>query len=315
MHFDRRTIVQAALAGIAVPAFASGKTVPRSASYGRKIGIQLYMVAEAYAKDPDGTLRALADIGYREVETDLSTADPQMIRVSFDRHGLRCHNVGLLPTPLRGGLSFQSNTDEIARAAHIIGARYVTCVLFPLPPGVAMRPQTGERVDQMLARVAASVTADDWKRNADFLNKKGAELKRAGLRIAYHNHNAEFAPHGETNGMGILLEHTDPALVDFEMDAAWVVGAGHDPVTLLRAYPGRFKLMHVKDVALTNRPNTSISLDTVPVGSGVIDWPRVLKAATASGVRHFAVEQEPPFKELPMKAARKSFDYLKSLNF
>ena len=277
------------------------------------IGINLYMLADQYASDIDGTLRAVAKIGYREVETSFDIYPADRIKAALLRAGLRCSNIGILPTALRGGLSLESDPAVVAAAVHKVGAEYLTCMLFPLPSGVEMRPRPGENVEQMLARVAMSVKADDWKRAADFLNRKGAQFARQGLRFAYHNHNPEFVPQGETNGLGILLEHTDPRLVSFEMDAGWVVAAGHDPVTLLRAYPGRFRLMHVKDIAPTHQANTVFKADTVEVGAGIIDWKRVLTAALASGVRHFAVEQEPPYKIPRIEAARRAFAYLSAL--
>jgi sugar phosphate isomerase/epimerase len=220
------------------------------------IGINLYMLADQYASDINGTLQAVAKIGYREIETNFDTYSPQVIRNALLQSGLRCSSIGILPLAMRGGLSLQSDPAAVAAAVHTVGAEYLTCILFPLPPGVEMRPRTGEGVEQMLARVATSIKADDWKRAADFLNAKGAQFARQGVKFAYHNHNPEFVPQAETNGLAILLEHTDPKLVSFEMDAGWVVAAGHDPVVLLKAYPGRFRLMHVKDIAPTHHTNT-----------------------------------------------------------
>jgi sugar phosphate isomerase/epimerase len=177
-----------------------------------------------------------------------------------------------------------------------------------------MRLAAGESVEQMMARVSRSVTAEHWRRTAEFLNRTGEVMRRKGVKFAYHNHNPEFTSFGETNGLAILLEHTDPDLVAFELDAAWVVAAGHDPVQILRAYPRRVRLMHIKDLAPTHQTNTLMKADTVELGSGVIDWKRVLRAAQASGVRHFSLEQEPPYTRMsPMDAARKGFEYLSSL--
>ncbi len=141
------------------------------------------------------------------------------------------------------------------------------------------------------------MTADDWRFNADFLNAKGAVLKRSGLKLAYHNHNAEFSPlagggQGARNGYEILLATTDPALVGFEMDAGWVAAAGQDPFALLKDHPGRFTAMHVRDIKATTKPNFVFVQDPTEVGSGKIDWKRLLPAAHAAGVRDFFVEQE-----------------------
>ncbi|CAN7432532.1 sugar phosphate isomerase/epimerase [Phenylobacterium sp. LjRoot225] len=281
---------------------------------GPPIGINLYMVEAAYRADADGTLETLAKIGFREVETGLDTVPAERIRAALTRSGLRCANLGILPRPLRGGLSLESDAGLLARSVHTVGAEYLTLTLFPLPDGVQMRPMAGEDVPRMLARVAASLTADHWKKTAELLNAKGAAFKRQGVKFAYHNHNPEFAPLGETNGLAILLENTDPGLVHFQMDAGWVVAAGRDPVEILRAYPGRFRLMHVKDIAPGHQVNTVFKAETTEVGSGVIDWRRVLGAARASGVRHFALEQEPPYSRMPpIEAARKGYEFLSKL--
>lgn len=281
---------------------------------GLPIGINLYMVAQSYRSDPEGVLQALAQIGFREFETDLSVHPPERIRAARLRAGLACASVSVLPQPLRGGPSLETEPGVLAQAVRMAGADYLVCTLFPLPAGVEMRPMAGEGVEQMLARIARSLTADHWKRAADLFNAKGEALRREGVRLAYHNHNPEFAPLGETNGLAILLEHTDPRAVSFEMDAGWVVAAGHDPVEILRAYPQRFRLMHVKDIAPTHQVNTVLKADTTEVGSGVIDWKRVLPAAAASGVKHFSIEQEPPYSRMPpIEAARKGYEFLSRL--
>src|SRR3546814_10532471 len=99
------------------------------------------------------------------------------------------------------------------------------------------------------------MTADDWKRYAETLNKTAAALKPHGLRIAHHNHNLEFNPVGDTTGFDLIVEHTDPALVAFEIDTGWVAAAGHDPIATLKRYPGRFRLIHMKDIASETVPN------------------------------------------------------------
>jgi sugar phosphate isomerase/epimerase len=154
------------------------------------------------------------------------------------------------------------------------------------------------------------MTADDWKWNADFLNEKAAVLKKAGIVAGYHNHNFEFAPLGNTTGMDILLKGTDPSLVTFEMDVGWVTAAGHDPFAMLKAHPGRFTQMHVKDIKATTKANFELKQDPTEVGSGMIDWKKLLPAAYAAGVRGFYYEQEPPFAHARLESAKISYDYL-----
>jgi sugar phosphate isomerase/epimerase len=163
--------------------------------------------------------------------------------------------------------------------------------------------------------LVAVMTAQEWKRNADFLNETAARLRRLGLRLGYHNHNIDFAPISGTSGFDILLTETDPSLVQFEMDVGWVTLAGRDPVKELQARPGRYRLMHVKDVSSSTRPNFLLEADSTEVGSGVIDWKRLLPVANSVGVQKFFVEQEPPFRVQPLFAVAKSIRYLKSVPY
>ena len=112
--------------------------------------------------------------------------------------------------------------------------------------------------------------------------------------------------------MAILLKEADPAL-QFEMDAGWVVAAGQDPFALLKAHPKRFRQMHVKDVKASTKPNFALQQDPTEVGTGIIDWKRLLPAAHAAGVEGFFVEQEPPFTRPRIEAARLCADYLLKL--
>jgi sugar phosphate isomerase/epimerase len=97
------------------------------------------------------------------------------------------------------------------------------------------------------------------------------------------------------------------------MDVGWVVAAGQDPFALMRAHPGRFKQMHVKDVLATTKPNFVFQQDPTEIGSGMIDWKKLLPVAYAAGIRDFFVEQEPPFAKPRLESVKVSFDYLNGL--
>src|SRR3546814_13904221 len=101
------------------------------------------------------------------------------------------------------------------------------------------------------------MTADDWTRYAETLNKTAAALKPHGLRIAHHNHNLAFNPVGDATGFDLIVEHTDPALVAFDIDTGWVAAAGHDPFASLKRYPGRFLLIHMNDLAHETMTNNA----------------------------------------------------------
>jgi sugar phosphate isomerase/epimerase len=181
------------------------------------------------------------------------------------------------------------------------------------PERFSLTPMPGESSGKMAARLAASMTVDDWKLNADYLNTKGAALKPHRLSFAYHNHNVELAPLGGSTALAQLIQGTDPTLVTFEMDAGWVVAAGADPAALLTAHPGRFSAMHVKDVKASTRANFAFEQDPCEVGQGIIDWKTLLAKAYQANVRQFYVEQEPPFSMSRLESVAISFNYLNAL--
>jgi sugar phosphate isomerase/epimerase len=279
---------------------------------GLAIGLQLYTVGEDLGRDFEGTLAAVAKIGYRSVElAGLSGHTVAEWRQALDRTQLKCPSVHV-PPHAKSGISLD-DLGALAEAAHALNAGTLICPIFNIPERLSQTPLPGEDGGKMLARLGASMTADDWKRNADYLNTKGKALKQYGLKFGYHNHNVELAPLGTSTGLGELIRGTDPEFVSFEMDAGWVVAAGADPLTLLAAHPHRFIAMHVKDVKAGTHPNFALQMDPCEVGQGSIDWKSLLAKAYASNVRQFYVEQEPPFSKPRLESVAISFKYLDAL--
>jgi len=304
-----------AAAASSLAAGSSARTVkePFFKGTGLPIGLQLYTLGDGLKADLDGQLGQVAGVGYRTVElAGYLGRTPAELKTAFDRAGLKCTSSHVQARSAGSDPSL-ADLDRLIADAHVIGIRHIVLPMFSIPPHVDMTPKAGEDRRALLGRLAAQVTADDWKATADLLNAKGAALKAAGLTTGYHNHNVEFAPVGGTTGLEILLKATDPALVQFEMDVGWVVAAGADPFALIKAHPGRFRMMHVKDVKATTKPNFAFQQDPTEVGSGIIDWKRLLAASYAAGVRDYFVEQEPPFAKLRMDSVRISFDYLNSV--
>ncbi|HZT02341.1 MAG TPA: sugar phosphate isomerase/epimerase [Steroidobacteraceae bacterium] len=288
------------------PPFFAGHDLP--------LGLQLYTLGDAPYHDLDGTLAALARIGYRTVETvGLMRRTASELRAALDRAGLSCPSAHVaLQTDGSGGPTLAGDTGRLAADMHRLGVEYVVVPIFPIPPRLG-GPRQGEAGPEFLGRAGRAMTADDWRRIAVELNGKAAALAREGLKLAYHNHNAEFDRQGSKSGYDLLLESTDPATVWFEMDVGWVAAAGIDPLPLLQAHPGRFRLMHVKDLKASTVPNTAFRMDPADVGSGSLDWNAILPAAYRAGVRDFYVEQEPPFAGPRMEAARADYVYLADL--
>jgi len=314
MRVSRRKLLLAGGSLIALRAMGATPGRPFFQRTHLPIGIQLYTVGEDLKRDFDGTLGAISKIGYKTVEpAGLLERSPADWRRSLDRAQLQCPSTHVAARPFRGGASLNDDLGALAEGAHAMGISTIVCPSFYIPDRFSLEPMPGESGVNMLVRLGAAKTVDDWKWNADYLNTKGAALKRLGLRFAYHNHNLEFAPLGNSNAMALLIQGTDPALVSFEMDAGWVASAGVNPAALLAQYPGRFTAMHVKDMKASTRPNFSLQIDPCEVGQGVIDWKGLLSKAYTSNVRQFYTEQEPPFSRPPLESVAISFNYLNAL--
>jgi sugar phosphate isomerase/epimerase len=155
-------------------------------------------------------------------------------------------------------------------------------------------------------------TLDGYKKFAEKLNIAGAEAKKAGMKLSYHNHNFEFKDWGEGKmGYDVMMKETDPSLVSFEMDIYWVTRAGQDPLKIIKENPGRISLWHVKDMAEKVAPSTGGGEQYfTEVGSGIIDYVEIFKHKKESGMQYFFVEQDQV--KLPVyESITKSFEYIK----
>jgi sugar phosphate isomerase/epimerase len=181
------------------------------------------------------------------------------------------------------------NTDAVKtyiEAGNIIGQDYITV------------PYLGDQVRG---------SADAYKAVAEKLNRAGEMCRDADLKLAYHNHAFEFDRFGDTTGYDILLNETDPALVDFEADLYWFARAGKAPVDYFRQHPGRFVMWHVKDM-----DKNSPELNT-EVGSGSIDYKTIFDQAQLAGVNRIFVEQENFAASMdPFQSIKQSYDYVRN---
>jgi sugar phosphate isomerase/epimerase len=300
----RRTVLKAAAVGVglAVPALRAfaDQSTPFFRRHHLPIGLQLYTVGAQARKDLNGTLAKVAAAGYQTVElAGLYGNSPQVMRKAAEDVGLKYTSIHLQPRAQNGEPGLDQPPEELAAAMQVLGLADVVLPMLALPshPG----------------QPAPQITADDWKATASYLNDKAATLQKVGLRLSYHNHNLEFRPVGDTTGLEILLNETDPKLVHFEMDVGWVAAGGADPIKILEQRKGRFKMMHVKDLMATTKPNYAMQQDPAEVGNGMLPWVRILDVAYATGVRKFFVEQEPPFKHDPLESIAISAKYLSTI--
>ena len=287
---NRRQFLTGAAAAFAAAPFASS---PVFAQRHLPLGLQLYTVRADLAKDYEGTLKQVKAAGVRKVQANLTMSgkSSQDQRKLYDSLGLTWDSIhaggdGLRATP-------QATIDE-AKAA---GIKNITCS-FPLYPA-----------DR--ATIMKGPTVDDWKKNIDAFNQFGALCKKSGLTFSYHNHNLEFRKIGEVVPYDMLLKDTDPALVTMEMDIGWVVAGGADPVAYLTKYPTRYTSVHIKDLKNQGIPNTNMKMVSAVIGSGIIDWSKVLPAVKKSSVQTAYLELEEPYDPSPIGMVQASAAYLK----
>lgn len=306
LHCSRRSFTSAlgllALAPVAARAGAS-----------ETLGLQLYTLGDAPAKDLAGTLKEVAGIGYRTVELPGDYGrTPEDLRRAFDAAGLRCPAIHIVPQPMPGAWDLEGDPGALAAKVRALGASRAVVSIAPLPERVRQQlfhPPAGGHDQAALDRLFASITADDWKRAADFLNASAAPLQRAGVGLAYHNHGFEFLPlAGGGTGYDLLLAHTDPKLLSFEMDIGWVTAAGQDPVALLERVGKRATMLHMKDCM--GRSAHVMEMAPANVGAGVVPWKKLAPLIRRLGIRDLFVEQEEPFPGPRIESARIAYRYL-----
>lgn len=314
--YSRRGLLGAMGAAGAAVALLPGVSVARTAKAGWMPGLQLYTLGDAPAKDLDGTLRAVARIGYRAVELPGDYGkSPADLRRAITAAGLVCPAIHVVPQPMPGAWDLDGDLAALADRVRELGARRAVVSIAPLPENVRQalfHPPAGGLDQTTLRGLLGGLGADHWKWAADLLNKRAAGLARSGVKLAYHNHGFEFLPLvGGGTGYDLLLAHTDPALVSFEMDVGWVVSAGQDVVALLERAGPRVTMMHLKDAA---RISTEV-MEMAPanVGTGIVPWAKLAVLIRRFAIRDLFVEQEPPFPGERIDSARIAYDYLSPL--
>jgi len=302
MHpISRRGFLTTASASAAGAALWSSVTRLMANPLGLPIGLQLYSVRDILPKDYGGTLAQLAALGYREVEAaGFFGHSPNEVKQAMDHTGLRCVSAHY---PLRDLLP---KMDEVIQFGNDLGLKYIVCASPML--------KDPSRVKDPASRAAReSMTLDDWRWNAEQLNRIGERVHAAGIRFAYHNHTAEFRSENGTVFYDELLRSTDPAKVTMEMDCGWVVVGGKNPVDYLTRYPARFSMLHVKDFKMGGAAYTnSEPPPSAELGRGTIDYRPIFEAAKKAPLKHAFVEQE-EFDMPPMEALKVDADYMHAL--
>lgn len=255
----------------------------------KKAGIQLYSVrGDVESKGLEASLQKLASIGFDEIEmygyNNGSYFGHTMAQVAamLKRYGLKA------PSSHVGTTSFFTENDDdfwkkAVADANAIGNKYIAIPWLP----------------QELRN-----TADDWKKLASRLNRAADLSREGGLKFAYHNHDFEFARFGNETGYDILLRESDPSKVKMELDLFWTIFAGHNPVDLFRAHPGRFPMWHLKDM------DKNDSKKQTELGSGSIDFAELYKHRKLAGLEYPFLEQE-QYNYTPFESVEKGYQFLK----
>jgi sugar phosphate isomerase/epimerase len=238
----------------------------------KNVGIQLYTLREPIAKDPKGVIKNIAAAGYKEVEMFGLSADNKFFGLTVNEfaqllkdNNLKSPSGHYAPDKF---LFENGNGDDVKNFCEVGNALGNKYIIIPW-----MQPERRKTIEQ-------------YKALADRINRAAVIVKAAGLQLAYHNHDFEFADINGEHGYDILLNNTDKDLVKMELDLYWVVRAGYNPVDLFKKQPGRFHLWHVKDMnKADNKQNTE-------VGNGSVDFKTIFANAKLSGVKHYIVEQE-----------------------
>jgi sugar phosphate isomerase/epimerase len=315
----RRTFLRnSAQAAMAIPILGSSPAEGPPES--KPVGMQLYSIATLLSENFRETMRTLSGIGYRELEFAgpyyFSSTEEKENSIMLKQLGLKGYGYyDLAPKELRlfldelgleapsAHISIQSleyNLEEALNAAHIVGHNYLICPM------------------------AVLKSLDEYKALAEKFNSIGEACRKAGIHFGFHNHSLEFATMSGEVPMKVLLNRTQPDLVSFELDVFWTEVAGVDPVKYLTDFPGRFHLMHLKDMTRKMAaPNTEWQTFTDPakaramfgleanVGDGMINFRRIIEGTRRAGVKHYFAERD--FPPDPVEFMNRSFTNLKTL--
>jgi len=251
----------------------------------KKFGIQLYTLRDVVPKDPKGVLKQLASFGYTQIE---SYEGQQGMFWGMSNTEFKKYLDDLGMSIVSSHCDMNKDFEKKAAEAGAIGMKYLIC------------PWLGPQK-----------SLDDYKRYADEFNKRGEICKKNGIRFAYHNHDYSFKAMNGQLPQDVMMNATDASLVDYELDMYWVVAAGEDIENWVKKYPNRFRLCHVKDRSKTPGPDNG--KNSVDLGTGSIDWSKILNTAKANGMEYFIVEQEAYPNGTSIEASKVNAEYMKGL--
>jgi sugar phosphate isomerase/epimerase len=258
------------------------------------VGLQLYTIRDAMNKDVPGSLKMISDMGYKNLEL-ASYANGKFYGYAPEEFKKLVNDLGM--DIISSHASVEStgitleNAKKMAEDHAKVGVKY--CV----------QPWVVEE---------ARKTIDSYKKMVADWNKVGKIMKEYGIQFGYHNHNFEFdTVEGKIPYFDIFMPELDKDLVTMEMDLFWTIKAGQNPIDIFKKYPGRFQLLHFKDMFTKEAPFVKVaSHDFAPVGAGLINFREILDAKDIAGMKYFFVEQDSTKDGKPFDAIQTSITNL-----
>lgn len=242
------------------------------------LGVQLYTFRDDMLQDATATLKQIAALGIKKIETAGSKKGyyyglqpKEMQRI--------CNDLGM--QLVSGHIRLDDKWQQTLEQALASGQEYLIC---------SSMPSRGQ-------------TVDNYKSVAEAFNKAGEDCKKAGIKFGYHNHDYEFESENGQVLFDVLLDHTEAELVHMELDLGWVIVGGKDPLDYFTRYPGRFPLWHLKDMDMKEKQSTEF-------GKGGLDISAMMANIEASGVKHIFIEQE-EYASGPLASMEHNMQYMK----
>jgi sugar phosphate isomerase/epimerase len=303
MHTSRRTFLKQSATALAGTVMLSRSAFAFKKEQG-VIGIQLYSVRDDMKKDPLGTLKQIAAMGYKNVEhanyvdRKFYGSSPSEFKKILDDLGLKMPSGHTVMAPKHWDTAKNDFTDEwkyTVEDAAVVGQKFV------ISPWL----------DQTLRK-----TKDDLKRYMDVFNKSGALCKKSGMKFGYHNHDFEFSQKLDNETVyDIMLKNTDPALVMQQLDIGNLYNGGAKAIDIVKQYPGRFESLHVKDEIKAEKEGNEKYESTV-LGTGIVNVKEVVDLCRKSGgTVHYIIEQESYQGKAPLDSMKEDLAIMKKWGY
>ena len=267
--------------------FSHPGTAQKKPLYTASLGVEAYTFRKSFPIDVAKTLDTIKMLGFTEIEGGSNRISPEAFKKLCDERGISIPSIGADYAQL------VKSPDSIAHKAKLSGAKYVMCAWIPHKDGV--------------------LTFENAKKAVEDFNAAGKALKDSGIIFCYHAHGYEFQPYENGTLLDYIIKNTNPEYVSFEMDIFWIQFGGGDPVSLLKKYGNRWKLMHLKDMrkgTVKDLTGGTAAENDVPLGTGELDIPAILKEAKKIGIEHYFIEDESNYV---MQHVPQSIVYLRSL--